>query len=251
MEIAAAAAVTALERNVALVLVPPIKDPSTALSTIPFDGAVLVEPAADDPYLDMLRNRGLPSVVIGPPPDEKDPWVRVDNHQIAELLVDHMIEVGATNFPLLVGRSMRRSNVIFRETYVARCSAAGLPVRIIEIDETDAENAAEAAILREIDEGNGLDGVVASIDATASGAMSALRARGLSVPDDVKVVTRYDGFRARSENPSLTALNLRLDEIAQIAANSLLDVLEGKELSGPIDAPPPLLVVRGSTVKGM
>ncbi|EEX15586.1 transcriptional regulator, LacI-family [Citreicella sp. SE45] len=248
MEVAASAAVAALERNVALVLVPPIEHPETALGTIPFDGAIVVEPEVDDPYWKVLRDRGVPVVIIGPPPGAPAPAVRVDHATIATMLIGHLLDCGAREIPLIVGRSQRQSNRVFRETYEARMVAEGLPVRVIEVSEAEGEVGAEAALLAELDAGRSMDGVLAPIDSMAAGAMAALHARGLRVPQDVRVVTRYDGFRARSQTPALTALNLRLDEMAQLATTALLDQLEGMSEPVYLDAPAPELVVRGSTV---
>ena len=247
MEIAAAAAITALERNVALVLVPPIEDPETALATIPFDGAILLEPEQDDPYTAILQARGVPVVVIGPVPGTPAPAVRLDHAETAGALVDHLVEAGARSFPLVVGLSQRQSNRVFREVYAARMAEAGLPCRIVEVPEADAMAGAEAALLREIDDNGPIDGVLAPIDAMATGAMAALRARGLRIPQDVRVATRYDGIRARSETPPLTAMDLRLDDVARLATEALLDLLDGSEAEQIIDAPAPRLVPRGST----
>ncbi len=62
MEIAASAAIAAIEHNIALILVPPLPDPERTLRNIPFDGALLIEPARDDPFLELLRRRGTPVV---------------------------------------------------------------------------------------------------------------------------------------------------------------------------------------------
>lgn len=248
MEIAASAAQTALEQNFALVLIPPIQDPGEALANIAFDGAILVEPDANDAALVTLRARGVPVVIIGPAdlgPDVRG--VMFDYAAMADLLIGHLIEKGARDFPLIVGQSGRASNRVFRDRYTSLVSRAGLEPRVIAVPERDAEAGARAAIDAEFAAGRVMDGLLVPIDAMATGAMTALRQRGLRVPEDVRVATRYDGIRARTENPALTALDLRLEETARLATLSLIGALEVKDEGEILNAPPPRLVARAST----
>ncbi|MDO6586705.1 substrate-binding domain-containing protein [Salipiger sp. 1_MG-2023] len=247
MEIAASAAVTALEHNMALVLVPPIREASKALSSVPFDGMLMIEPEEDDANLACLRQRGTPTMVIGLRDGAPGPGVMMDFRRMAELLISHLLETGVRHMPLILGQSTRQSNLFFRQTYERMMAQAGLAARVHVVPEADAERGASAAILQDITAGLPIDGVLAPIDAMAAGTMAALRQAGLSVPGDVKVATRYDGFRARSETPPLTALNLRLDEVAQIATAGLIGAIETG--GAPIlTGPEPRLVVRSSTV---
>ena len=248
MELAASAAITALESNVALLLIPPIADPAAALATIAFDGAILVEPEAQDPYRRLLSERGVPTVVIGPVGERPPLSVDLDYQSMAEQLFDHLIESGARRFPLVIGQSERASNVAFRAVYLSRCAALGLRPVILDLPENDAERGARDAMLALVAAGQSFDGVLVPIDAMATGVMAALREAGLQVPGAVKVVTRYDGIRARSETPPLTALDLHLDAVAQIATRRLIDAIESRPPRHAEAAPPPTLVARGSSV---
>lgn len=247
MEIAASAAVSAMENNVALLLIPPITEPATALGTIGFDGAILVEPSADDPYLELLAARGVPTVVIGPAEDMPSLAVTLDYRKMASLLCDHLVESGARRFMLVTGQSARASNIIFREVYTERCRTLGMEPEVIVIPEAAGEAGAQAALEAHIASRGAPDGVLVPIDAMATGVMAALRSHGLAVPQSVKVATRYDGLRARSETPPLTALNLHLDEVAKLATRLLVDSIESGASATSVTAPEPALVVRGAT----
>lgn len=58
MEIAASAVVAALERGLMLTLVPPMEAAQVAPEALALDGAIVIEPAADDPYPPRLRRAG-------------------------------------------------------------------------------------------------------------------------------------------------------------------------------------------------
>ncbi|MCR9087694.1 MAG: substrate-binding domain-containing protein [Rhodobacteraceae bacterium] len=249
MEIAASAAVAALERNTALILVPPIENPIEALETIAMDGALVVEPEENDPVLTLLNRVGVPTVCIGKPLGAKTAYIDLDYAVMADMLIEHLFDVGATRFPLIVGASTRPSNLAFKEAYRAACERAGMAEVIIEVAEYLAESGAAEAVAGLMDEGYVFDAVLAPTDAMATGVMQALRRDKRAVPSEVCVVTRYDGFRARTEDPPLTALNLKLDVVAALATRKLAEIIEGDPSQDPVSGPTPSLVVRGSSVR--
>jgi DNA-binding LacI/PurR family transcriptional regulator len=68
------------------------------------------------------------------------------------------------------------------------------------------------------------------------------------VPDDIKVVTRYDGIRARGCRPPLTAVDLHLDDIASQAVGLLFEHLAGSGGADSVAPAQPELVIRESSV---
>lgn len=247
MEIAASAAVAALEHNSVLALVPPVEDPVKAFQSISMDGAVIVEPEADDPVLRQLRRNGVPTVVIGGPPLAHDLRVDFDHLAVARLLIDHLLGVGCRRLVLVLGESARQTNLVFREVFEARDAALGMAAQIVEVSERDAENGARRALNGLIRAGTPFDGVLVPIDAMASGVMQALRAHGLDVPGQVRVATRYDGLRARSETPPLTAVHLHLETVATQAVETLMALIETGAAKAGIAVPAPELIARTSS----
>jgi len=67
------------------------------------------------------------------------------------------------------------------------------------------------------------------------------------VPADVKLVTRYDGLRARQCNPSLTAVDLHLGEVASLAVKLLLAHMRGESTPRSASGPLPDLIMRASS----
>ncbi|MCV6595558.1 MAG: LacI family DNA-binding transcriptional regulator [Mangrovicoccus sp.] len=248
MEIAAAAAITALERNTALILIPPIDNPQSALDQLSVDGALIVEPERDDPMLETLIRRRVPTICIGAPPEMTLPHVALEYSAMANLLIDHLLDCGSRHFPLILGQSDRQTNRDFRAVYLARAKAEGRPAHIIELPEQNAEAAAETALRQQMEQGLSFDGILVPVDAMATGVMRALRGAGLNIPGDVRVVTRYDGLRARQETPALTAIDLQLDEVARIATEALAQMIEQVAIPPIIKAPTPRLLARRSSL---
>ena len=92
-----------------------------------------------------------------------------------------------------------------------------------------------------------LDGLCVPVDAFAVGALRALREAGRRVPRDVVVATRYDGMRARTSQPPLTAVDLHLDQVGQAAIDLLLEHLRGETTRQMVEAPEPTLIERASS----
>jgi LacI family transcriptional regulator len=88
--------------------------------------------------------------------------------------------------------------------------------------------------------------LVAYNDFSAIGAIRSLREAGLRVPEDVSVIGFDDVNSAAYQNPSLTTIRQPWEKMAQIAAETLLNRLQGKPVSKEILVEPEL-VVREST----
>ncbi|SDW80139.1 transcriptional regulator, LacI family [Celeribacter indicus] len=247
MEIAASASLTALTRNVALVLVPPIPDPEAALGAVPLDGALLVEPARDDPFLPILAARAIPTVAIGGAHDAASAHVDLRYADTADLLIGHLHARGARHVPLVIGSSARRYYEVFEARYLDHAARTGMTPRILRIDESRGEAAAEAGLSALLAQGHRVDGLLVPVDALATGALAALRRAGLRVPEDVRVATRYNGLRAQAATPPLTAVELHFDAVASAATLALLDLIDGLDVPQVLTAESPALIERAST----
>ncbi|MCC5474748.1 substrate-binding domain-containing protein [Streptomyces barringtoniae] len=223
MEVAAAAAERALVHGYALVLIPPVQSGS-ALYSVDIDGAIVVEPAADDAAVAQLRERGLPYVALGRPtaPDDDAPYVDLHGGRVVELLMEHLRDQGARSPALIVGAGTRHSAVDARAAYERIAAAQGRPAVVATAPEDGGEQAGYDRCAGLLAEHPGIDALCVLVDAFAVGAVRALRDAGRRIPDDVMVVTRYDGLRARTCEPPLTAVDLGLDRAAADAVELLL-----------------------------
>jgi len=84
-------------------------------------------------------------------------------------------------------------------------------------------------------------------DMSAIGAIRALREQGLRVPEDVSVLGFDDIPGAAFNSPSLTTVRQPLNRMGEVAAQTLLDRIEGKKECPSEIAIEPELVVREST----
>ncbi|MBR9857529.1 MAG: substrate-binding domain-containing protein [Gammaproteobacteria bacterium] len=249
MEVAASAAEAALKQGMALVLVPPLAEAKGLLDELDVDGAIIIEPVAQDPQVTQLQRRGIKVVSIGRQPEAESavPYVDMQADITGHMLLEHLAAQGARQIALLIGQQRRHSYVDVEQAYRDFTRRHGMPCLITKAEETGGEEAGAEACRRLLAEYPELDAICAPVDAFAVGVVQALQQAGRRVPEDVRVVTRYDGLRAQKCQPPLTAVNLHLAEVAGQAINLLLDHIKGNEAPAIIQCPPPELIVRGSS----
>jgi LacI family transcriptional regulator len=91
--------------------------------------------------------------------------------------------------------------------------------------------------------------VICSNDWTAIGALHALDAAGLRVPEDVSLVGFDDIPLASYTNPPLTSVRMSAGDVGSTAFEALFRLIGGERGEGDIYQVPTKLVVRASTAK--
>jgi DNA-binding LacI/PurR family transcriptional regulator len=251
MEIAAVAAAAALDRGLALVLAPPMETGQVSLEQLDLDGALVIEPSGRDPNVDYLQRRGLPVVAIGKPPGARRavPYVDLHSAQTTALLLDHLHAQGAREVAMILGSAQRNSYVEAAAAYQAWTQVCRQPNLLSRADESCGEEGGYQAAQALLIEHPQIDAFCVPVDAFAVGAVRAISESGRRIPQDVKVATRYDGIRARTCRPPLTAVDLRLDQIAHQAVDLLFDHLRGDASRRKVAGPQAQLVLRESSAR--
>ncbi|MEG2998970.1 MAG: LacI family DNA-binding transcriptional regulator [Comamonas sp.] len=253
MEVASVAASSALERGMAMVLVPPLESGQSALDILDVDGALIIEPSADDRQLADLVARGLPVVSIGKPGGSAYghvPYVDLGSGPTVQMLLAHLQAQGAQQIALVLGTAQRTSYAQAEQAYQELVAASGMEHIALRVDESRGEAGGRDAVRQLLAAHPRIDALLVLVDVFAVGAAQYLQQVGLRVPQDVMIATRYDGLRARTCTPPLTAVNLHLDEVARLAIDLLFERLRGSSDRQQVDSPLPQLVVRASTQPG-
>jgi DNA-binding LacI/PurR family transcriptional regulator len=111
-----------------------------------------------------------------------------------------------------------------RKGYLEGMRESGLDAdpRLIVPVEFELE-AAEAAVARLIHRGVEFDGIVASSDLIALGAIRALKRSGLAVPADVSVIGYDDMLLSRLSTPTLSTIRQDTAEAGRLLVSRVLD----------------------------
>jgi DNA-binding LacI/PurR family transcriptional regulator len=134
----------------------------------------------------------------------------------AQLAVDHLVSLGHSHIAHISGGDNRIARER-RSGYEQAMVAHGLDPRVVDGAFTEEGGYAGTEIAVDA----GATALVVANDLAAIGALAALRARGLRVPDDVSVVG-YDGMRLL-DSLDLTTVAQPLADMGRAAADLLTD----------------------------
>ncbi len=236
-----------LEHGYSTLLLPPLTD-YRRLDVIDADGVVVVDPRRADPLCADFRARGMQVVTVGNAPELDVNGVVERGFAGADVAIQHLIDQGARHIAVLL--TVEEHSVISNvRSFVNEFRATSL-VRFTVADAPSAEGVDGGHRLASelIDADETIDAFYAPIDAFAVGAMRAVQKSGRHVPRDVLVSTNFDGPRAASSRPPMTALDLDLSAMAHAAAELLIKCLaEPQEERRTSIVPAPLLRARRST----
>lgn len=213
------------------------------------DGVVVTANNLDDPLVDGLLASSLPTVLVGHrKADRTASYVDVDNVHAADVVTTHLISIGRRRIGHVTG-ARRTVAAEDRITGYARAmQRAGLPFEglVVDGDFNGPSGMLGAAALLD----RGADAIFCANDAMARGALEAIHARGLRVPDDVALAGFDDLEFAAQLDPPLTTVRQGVREQGAEAVNCLLQLIGDPDRTPRRVLLPTELVIRQSTAGG-
>jgi len=177
----------------------------------------------------------------------------LDHHRAAYVALRHLQELGHERIAFLKGAPFSSDS---EQRWKSICDvAAELKIEIhpelaIQIDIDDPTPQLGYPFGKKLlERGAPFTALFAYNDISAIGAIRAFREAGLEVPEDISVVGFDDIQSAAYNSPSLTTVRQPMIRMGTIAAQTLLDRLEGRTDFPAEIAIAPELVVRESTAK--
>ena len=209
------------------------------------DGVVFLDPILSD-GLQLLRKRGIPTVLLDPIESTVHPHVELDRELAMEMLMEHLWGMGHRRFGLLVKAEERArplKGILSRYNLVLgrQMQSFGKGISFgggIE-EGAVAADCALAARIRPT-------ALIGLNDLVAVGALMRLRKRGVRVPEEISV-TGFDNLPLGNHfDPRLTTVDQQIRPIVETAIRLLQDQIAGKTVVRRTLIPPQL-VIREST----
>lgn len=214
------------------------------------DGLILCPIRLTPGHLREIEQAAAPVVVIGSlPPETQVDNVRVDSGRGAAMAMEHLVGQGLTRIAFINGPADTVPGGARLRAYQSTLINHGLPFDPALVVAGDFQisggyqAAAELLALPVLPEA-----VFCANDLMALGAMRRLREAGLRIPQDVAVVGMDDIEQATITTPTLSSVSLMAGERGRIAAEMLLDRLNGAGGEPRRVTLMPRLVVRESSV---
>ncbi len=193
------------------------------------DGAIVILQHEITHLARALADSPVPIAWVGRPRVDLPPDAIVvdsDNYGGGRLAARALVEAGRRRLGIIAGP---------RDMEPARDRVRGWRDELTElgIDRTPIVHgdftlvSGSAAMARLLQRHPDLDGVFASSDLMASGAIQVLQAAGHEIPTDVAVVGFDDVVIAATMNPTLTTVRQPLEDMGRVAAETILAVVKG------------------------
>ncbi|MFG3105563.1 LacI family DNA-binding transcriptional regulator [Streptomyces tendae] len=219
------------------------------------NGAILVVSDLTAQQRKRLAALDVPFVLLDPVGnvDAMVPTVGATNWAGAVSATQHLIDLGHTRIAHLAGPRQVLCSRARADGFRATMEGAALPVPdgwVPHGEFNDTSGRQEMARLLDAAEAAGErppTAIFAASDLQALGAFEALRDRGHAIPGEVSIVGFDDLPVARWTHPPLTTVRQPLLEMASLAANTLLRIIDGEPADQLRLELATQLVVRGST----
>jgi DNA-binding LacI/PurR family transcriptional regulator len=183
-------------------------------------------------------NRRIPGI---------DRYVILDDFAAAELAVRHLIELGHTRIGHLAGPRDTDTATRRLDGFLSAMNQAGLELPAAYVVHADyTARGGYEAMQRLLRLPQPPKAVLVANVASALGALSAVRAEGLSVPADLSVISIHDLDLAEFASPPLTVVRMPLYEMGRLSVQLLAEAGPDEVVTRVVDVPAEL-VVREST----
>jgi len=228
----------------------------------------------DQDYLHVAQNRGVDGIIIvGTFPgsnlndlksmnvpivlvdsyvkDESFHTIGIEDREGAKIATEYLIQKGHREIAFISG-SIRENGVNIKR-YQGYCEAmcnAGLLVdeKAIYTGTVDYEYGFEAAH-DFISRGKKQTAAFITADVISMGVIKGLMSEGLSVPEDLSIVSFDDVYLARMSYPSMTTIHQDIDKKGELAVQLILDAAKASEHHHTERILPLKLVVRDSVLE--
>lgn len=220
------------EYTLTLLIAPEIDAPKTRryLRSGNVDGALIISHHKDDHSYQALST-ALPMVFGGRPINDATGvhYVDIDNVAAAREVTQKLIDAGRTRIATITGPQNMGAGLDRLQGWQQALEAAGLRTDLVEEGDFAPGSGAEA-MRRLLARGEKFDGLFAASAQMASGAMTVLRERGITVPRDLGVVTFDDDHFASGSQPPLTTVAQPAAEVGAQIAEVLLRLIDGEDV---------------------
>ncbi|WP_372649775.1 LacI family DNA-binding transcriptional regulator [Draconibacterium sp.] len=205
----------------------------------------------DYKHLENFQNNEVPIVFYDRVvPNIVADQVIIDDFDAAYRATRHLIDSGRTRIAHLGGPMALLIGQNRKDGYLKALKEAGIPADENLIVEADSFEKARMAIMKLINQKIKFDGVFATNDLTAIGAMQTIQKKGYKIPDEIAIVGFSDGRFSGITDPTLTSVDQHGYEMGTLATQMLLKRITSEDDEYPAETKVlnADLIVRGSSI---
>lgn len=215
------------------------------------DGMILMEILTHDHRVEILREHGLPFVMIGRCADNSGlSYVDVDIAQGVFDAVQHLYALGHRQIGFITLAPVIQEKEYGYATWAVKgynraCQVYGLEQlwRTVDLQTADAKS----VVLQLLDECPEITAIVSPQEIGVPGVLQAVRSRGLRIPEDISLVGLFNESISELITPALTTISFPAFDLGYDAAKILVAHLNRTQLEPQQVLLRPELTLRAST----
>nr|WP_155073051.1 substrate-binding domain-containing protein [Streptomyces taklimakanensis] len=219
------------------------------------EAVVVVNRTVDDRRLPVLRELGLPAVLVGTGAEGSDggeggrpavPAVRTDDAGPVREALAHLLDLGHRRIARVSGPADLLHTRARTKALVEGCREVGIEPVIVEGDYSDEAGAGLTRTLL-----NGPEPPTAILydnDVMAVAGLGAAKELGVAVPEQLSLIAWDDSTMCRLASPPLTTMSVDVHRYGVLVAESVLELVDGREVAERW-SPTARCVPRGSTAR--
>ena len=216
------------------------------------DGVIIVGAPYSPQFVDNMKKTGLPFVIAGVGSwEETVDSIYADPGEGTEMAARDLLAAGHRKLCLLNCAPTLRSHEARRQGFLRAMKEVDLEPMDgwnIYSDRNNGKSAREA-FQRFWEAGNRPDGIVTANGQSATGIMSYLYEIGVRIPEDISIVSYEDSSICGYAAPALTSVNIRKEELGQMAAKCLIERIQNPKKDIETTVVHPYMVYRDSVMK--
>lgn len=194
------------------------------------DGVILTRTLTEDAPMKYLKENGVPFVAIGSTNDDTVIQIDNDHRSACRELTGRLLEQGVKKIALIGGDE----SYIVTGTRLQGFEDAFSDVEVKwegtkEVFLNVGDNRQVEQIVEKLLAEN-IECIVTMDDFLCSCVLNCLQQKGVSVPEQVQVVSFYDSTLLANNMPSITSIRFDVEELGQKACETFLKVLEGEDV---------------------
>lgn len=212
------------------------------------DGLIVHGSATSRSLADSLAETAFPHIIIGRPPFSTAAcWIDINNHVSGEIAAKYLNSCGYSKISFIGGPITDEISRHRLKGFVSSMQLKGLPVPDSFIKYGRYSKASGFQMMEELLRGSCLpDAVICENNQIAMGAVSAIEKHGMSIPDDIGVITFDDYPLSQLIDPPLTVVDIDVNEMGRQAAAILLKKIKQPDFHIQSFSTLPSLIIRSS-----
>ena len=222
-----------------------------AIAALQPDGVILPPPHSGNPLIiNLLEAQGISFARIGSLTDGPGIRLIMDDTRAARIATEHLLELGHRRIGFIAGPDEYELSAWRVDGWRGAMDAAGLATDglLVQGDFSHASGGVAASKLLALPEPP--TAIIASNDQMTLATLELARERGLTVPDDLSLISFDDTPIIRLAHPPLTAIVQPIAEVTAQAVNLIIaDLTNGATIPTPVRVPASM-ILRYSTSPG-